>query len=328
MDFFNEIGIDIVIFVQSLGGWLLSPSRVFSFFGTAEFYLLIMPALYWCYDATLGLRIGIILMSSNALALILKVAFHTPRPFWFSREVTSYSFEWFFGNPSGHAQNSAAVLGLLAAGFKRRWFWVLSLIAIFLIGFSRVYLAVHFPQDVILGWIIGFILVWIFLKLEGPVSAWFAEQKLGSGILVIFAFSMWILIIGVFVKEISSSWQLPQTWIENARLAFPSEDLIDPFRLSPLILTSGVLFGLGAGGFWLFTRGGFNAKGVWWKRILRFVIGVIGVVVLWMGLGSILPEPNSFVGFILYYLQYALIGLWVSALAPISFIRLNLAEAR
>ena len=58
------------------------------------------------------------------------------------------------------------------------------------------------------------------------------------------------------------------------------------------------------------------------------MIGVIGVVVLWMGLGTILPEPNSFVGFVLYYLQYALIGLWVSALAPFLFIRLGLAEAK
>ena len=328
MDFLYEIGINIVLLVQNLGSWLISPIRFISFFGTAEFYLLIMPALYWCFDTTLGLRIGIILLSSDALNFILKAALHTARPFWVSRQVTGFSFESSFGMPSGHAQNSAAVFGLLAASLKRGWVWVVSLIAIFLIGFSRVYLAVHFPQDVIVGWSIGFILVWIFLKLEGPVSGWFATQKLGTGILVIFAFSLWILIIGVFVREISSGWQLPQTWVENARLAFPGEDLIDPFRLSPLILTTGVLFGLGSGGFWLFTRGGFNAKGIWWKRILRFVIGVVGVVVLWMGLGAILPEPNSFVGFVLYYLQYALIGLWVSALAPLLFIRLGLAEAK
>jgi membrane-associated phospholipid phosphatase len=317
-----------VLFVQNLGPWLISPVRFFSFFGTAEFYLLIMPALYWCFDSTLGLRIGIILLVSDGLNFILKLAIYTARPFWISRQVTSYSFESSFGMPSGHAQNSAAVFGLLAASLKRRWVWVASLIAIFLIGFSRVYLAVHFPQDVILGWIIGFILVWIFLHLEAPVSNWFAKQKLGTGILAIFAFSMVILIIGLLVKEISSGWQLPQTWVENARLAFPLEDLIDPFRISPLLLTTGVLFGLSAGGLWISTRGGFNAKGIWWKRILRFVIGVVGVVVLWMGLGAILPEPDKLLGYVLYYLQYALIGLWVSALAPMLFVRINLAEGK
>ena len=328
MDFLYDLGITIVLFVQNFGGWLIAPVRFFSFLGTAEFYLLIMPALYWCFDASLGLRIGIILLVSDGLNFILKTAFYTARPFWISRQVTNYSFESSFGMPSGHAQNSAAVFGLLAASLKRRWVWVAALIAIFLIGFSRVYLAVHFPQDVILGWIIGFILVWIFLRLEKPVASWFARQKLGTGLLAVFAFSMLILAIGLVVREINIGWQVPQAWVENARLSFPLEDPIDPFRISPLLLTTGVLFGLSAGGLWISTRGGFNAKGIWWKRILRFVVGVVGVVILWMGLGAILPEPNNFFGYALYYLQYALIGLWVSALAPMLFVGLNLAESK
>ena len=328
MELLYQWGLSIVIFVQNLGSWLINPVQFISFFGRAEFYLLIMPALYWCFDATLGLRIGIILMVSNGLSFIIKMMFHSARPFWFSRQVTGYSFEPSFGIPSAHAQNSSAVLGLIAASFQRWWVWVVSLIAIFLIGFSRVYQAVHFPQDVIVGWIFGFLLVWIFLRLEGPVSGWFARQNLGIGILAIFGFSMLILIFGLVVREITSTWQLPQTWVENAHLAFPEEDPIDPFEssISVLYLTSGVLFGLSAGGFWMFFRGGFNAKGIWWKRALRFVIGVIGVAILWMGLGAILPEPSTTVGYIFYYLQYALIGFWISALAPILFIRFSLAE--
>jgi hypothetical protein len=205
---------------------------------------------------------------------------------------------------------------------------VVSLLVIFLIGFSRVYLAVHFPQDVILGWIVGFILVWVFLKVEKPVANWFARQKLGTGILAVFAFSMLILAVGLLVRQVSSSWQLPQTWVENARLAFPDEDQIDPFRISSLLLTTGVLFGLSAGGLWMSSRGGFDAKGIWWKRILRFVAGVVGVVILWMGLGAVLPEPINLSGYALYYLQYALIGLWVSALAPMLFVGLKLAERK
>ena len=112
MDYLYDLGINIVLFVQNLGGWMISPMRFISFFGTAEFYLLIMPALYWCFDASLGLRIGIILLVSDSLNYILKVAFHAARPFWISRQVMSYSFESSFGLPSGHAQNSAAVFGL------------------------------------------------------------------------------------------------------------------------------------------------------------------------------------------------------------------------
>ena len=89
MDYLYDLGISIVLFVQNLGAWMISPIRFISFFGTAEFYLLIMPALYWCFDAALGLRIGIILLVSDGLNFILKVAFHTARPFWYSRQVTS-----------------------------------------------------------------------------------------------------------------------------------------------------------------------------------------------------------------------------------------------
>lgn len=328
MNYLYELGISIVLFMQNLGGWLTGPMKFFSFMGTAEFYLLIMPVLYWSIDATLGLRIGIILLVSDGINFILKVGFHTARPFWLSRQVENFAFEYTFGMPSGHAQSSAAVFGLLAASLKRRWVWVVSLILIFLIGVSRVYLAVHFPQDVIVGWIVGFLIVWVFLRVEKPVTAWLANQTIGTSILAAFTFSLAILILGLIVRTIAFEWQLPQTWVENARLAFPNEELINPFKITALLRTCGVLFGFSAGGLWLSARGGFSARGSWWKRILRFLIGVLGVVILWMGLGAIIPDPDTFLGYTLYYTWYAVIGFWISALAPMMFIRLNLAQPK
>jgi membrane-associated phospholipid phosphatase len=328
LNYLYELGISVVLFVQSLGDWMLGPMQFFTFLGKAEFYLLIMPAVYWCFDATLGLRIGFILLMSESANYILKLALHSARPFWISRQVKGFAFESSFGIPSGHAQNSAAVFGLLAVSLKRRWVWLLSLMAIFLIGLSRVYLAVHFPQDVIVGWILGFILVWIFLRLEKPVTDWLAKRTLGIRILAAFTFSLAVLMLGLLVRAISSRWQLPLAWVENARLAFPNEDPINPFDISSLLLISGVLFGFSAGGLWISALGGFNAKGSWWKRGLRFVIGIVGVVILWKGLGAIIPDQDNFLGYILFYLQYAVIGFWIAALAPILFLRLNLAETR
>ncbi len=326
LDYLYDLGISIVLFIQNLGGWMLAPMRLFTFLGRPEFYLLIMPALYWCYDATLGLRIGVILLLSESVNHILKLAFHTARPFWVSRQVNAYSFESSFGMPSGHAQDSAAVFGLLAASFKRRWVWVVSLVMIFLIGVSRIYLAVHFPQDVIVGWILGFILVWAFLRMEKPVTEWLSKQTLGIRIIAAFTFSLAILILGLLVRTISSEWQIPLIWIENARLAFPNEELIDPFNISSLLLINGALFGFSAGRLWISARGGFNAKGIWWKRVLRFLIGIGGIAILWMGSGAIIPDQDNFLGYTLYYLLNALIGFWIAALAPLLFLRLNLVE--
>ena len=328
MNYLYELGISVVLMVQNLGEWILVPMKVFSFIGSAEFYLLIMPFLYWSIDTALGIRIGVILLFSDTFNYYLKVGLHTGRPFWVSSQVEGYAFESSFGMPSAHAQNSAAVFGLLAATLKRRWVWVLSILLIFLIGISRLYLAVHFPQDVLLGWLIGFFLVWIFLRFEKPVTAWFSEQSLPLAVFVLFAISISILIVGLLLRSIASGWQIPIAWLENARLAFPEEEPLNPFRFSGLLLTSGVFFGLSAGALWLSTRGGFNAQGRWGRRVLRYLVGVVGVAILWFGLGSILPDQGNIPGYVLSYILYAVIGIWISALAPLVFLRFKLAEPK
>jgi hypothetical protein len=205
---------------------------------------------------------------------------------------------------------------------------VVTLILIFLIGVSRVYLAIHFPQDVIAGWIFGFILVWIFLRLEKPVVSWLATRNLARRILAALVFSLGILLIGLLVKELLTGWNLPKTWVENASSYFPDEDLINSFNISGLFETTGVLFGFSAGALWLSELGGFDAKGVWWKRIARYIIGVAGVALLWYGLGGFIPDEIGVWGNILDYLLFAVMGLWISALALLLFKLLKLVDPK
>ena len=321
-----DAGIKTILFLQSLGGWLIAPMQFFSFLGNEQFFLIFMPILLWCVDATIGLRLGFLLLISGSLNTVLKLALHGPRPYWIDLRVKAYTTESSFGIPSGHAQIATSVWGGLAQSFKERWLWITASLLTLLIGLSRLYNGVHFPTDVLLGWVIGGLVLWIYVKLEKPVSAWLKRKSLGIELLAALTFSLFFIFLGVLVKISLGSWTIPQIWMTNAAAAAPGSAPIEPLSLSGSIADAGALFGLAVGAILLPLWGGFNAGGALTKRALRFLVGLVGVLVIWRGLDLILPGGEDLLGFSLRYLRYALAGLWISGLAPLCFIRLRLAE--
>ncbi len=191
-----DLGIDFIAGLQASAPWLEAPSRFFSSLGTEEFYLLILPFLYWCVDVRLGLRISVILSMSESLNSFFKFVFHQARPYWVSDKVRAIKPEASYGLPSGHAQHAVTVWGSMAAQGKGWLRWLMAAL-IFLIGFSRIALALHFPTDVLAGWLIGGVILWAFVKWETAVMAWFNRftqvQKIGLA----FAASMLLLIISL-----------------------------------------------------------------------------------------------------------------------------------
>ncbi len=318
-----DIGTQWVIALQGLGGWLLVPAQALSFLGTEQFFLVVLPALYWCLDQALGLQVGVILLLSTSFNEAIKLAIHGPRPYWYSPKVKALSTETTFGAPSGHAQTAMSVWGIIASGIKRKWAWAVAGVLAFLIGLSRIYLGVHFPHDVLLGWLIGGLLLWLVLRLWRPVAAWVGKRPLGGQVLTAFLASLVLILIGLvpFLWLTLSRWQPPQAWAAYAGQAV---------TLSGVMTTAGIFFGLLAGLAWFNKLGGFSTAGPLWKRIVRYVLGLAGVLVFYVGLdmlfGLIVPDGESLLPYILRYIRYALVGGWVSLGAPWLFLRLKLAE--
>jgi membrane-associated phospholipid phosphatase len=323
MDLLMEIELLVNIFFQSLGEWLTPIAAGLSFLGTEEFYILLLPAIYWCIDAAIGFRIGIMLVATNSINGYLKMLFHSPRPFWVDARVKAFAQETSFGLPSGHSQNAASLWGLVAAKFKKRWLTIMSICAIVLIGWSRLYLGMHFTRDVLGGWLIGGLLIVLFLLLEKPVAKWIIKKSLAFQLLVIIFVAALVIGLGYAAAASGIGWTMPTEWIDQS---LASGDIApDPFNLEGCFTIAGVWVGFASGyAWWLKKFGKMTVAGSAGSRIARYFIGLTGLFALYLGLKLLFPESPLWLGLSLRFVRYMLIGLWVSALAPLLFKKLKL----
>lgn len=101
-----------------------------------------------------GLPLAVTAISSTIVYKVVKTFFARPRPDISLHLIDQggYSF------PSGHSMTGLVFFGLIIwlchKKFKGPLPIILSLL-IFLIGFSRIYLGVHYPTDVLAGWLLG-----------------------------------------------------------------------------------------------------------------------------------------------------------------------------
>ena len=321
---FVDWGIPFITWLQSWSEWLVAPMQFISFLGGEDFYLIFMPVLIWCFNAGLGIRIGLILLTSAGINSAFKLAFGLPRPYWVSREVIAYSSESSFGLPSGHAQNALAIWGRLAFWIRIRWMSILLSALILIISISRWFLGVHFPMDTFVGWAIAGFLLFVFLKYEDPIRKNLAHRSLGALLALCLLLSISLLGLNLFSRAFLAPETVPAIWETNAYLG-TGGDAIDPLSLDGAVATSGTILGIAAGGVLLFRWGKFNAGGLWSKRLGRYVLGLIGMAVIFYGLRVIFPSGEDLLANALRYLRYATAGFWGAYLAPRLFVLVKLA---
>jgi hypothetical protein len=163
-------------------------------------------------------------------------------------------------------------------------------------------LGVHFPQDVIGGWLIGLVVLVTFIWAEPPVSRWLAAQK--TALQVVLAVGVPILLIFLHPTSVAGF--------------YPAQAAI-----TPMSALAG--FGLGLIMEQRWVR--FRVDGAWWRRGLRYLIGLLLVAVFYVGLRMILPaEMAHSLEAGLRFVRYALVGWATTFLAPWLFVKLRLAE--
>lgn len=318
----HQIELPIIEVLQNIFKVLQPVWLAITFLGDETFYLLFMPMIYWCVDALAGFRIGIVLIFSSFLNGFLKMIFKSPRPFWVSDRIEMTAHHDSFGLPSGHAMNSAAVWGWTARELNRPWaHWVLAIL-IFLIGFSRIVLGVHFISDVLLGWLIGALLVWLLASRLKMISQKLDQMSFKSLLGLILLSTFLFIALPAAVHLLNHTWQIPAEWLALA-------GAIDPMNMEGALTTAGLWAGMLAGFVILrHQRGLLVSDQGTWQKLLRYIIGLVGVFALYAGLGSIFPDDAGLLSMFLRLLRYTLIGFWVSWWSPLLFEKIKIGVIR
>ncbi|MEE8436816.1 MAG: phosphatase PAP2 family protein [Candidatus Neomarinimicrobiota bacterium] len=126
---------------------------------------------------TLVILIITLALSDYSVVEILKPVFARLRPYWALDEFRLLVKKGGqYGLPSAHASSSFAIAVILTY-FYKRWKYTFYFLAA-LVAYSRVYVGVHFPGDIVLGALYGYGLAWAVLSIWVILKV--REQKRGK----------------------------------------------------------------------------------------------------------------------------------------------------
>jgi membrane-associated phospholipid phosphatase len=228
--------------------------------GSENAYIVVLALYSWLVSPRVGRQLGLWFGLNVALNTGLKLLFNTQRPFQLAPGLASVKAMATAGGgamPSGHAQNAAFVWGFLADRHPKTWFISICVVITLLIAVSRVYLGVHFVQDVLIGLGIGLVISVLAARLEIPILNLVAKViavVVGLGI-SIFAGLDIARSLGVAVAFLVSSaaFEVPKTWVTRVLVA-----------VIGLVLVFGLFFASG------FIPNSFRQLG--WVSYLRYFL--------------------------------------------------------
>jgi len=316
-----SFGIQLIQALQTLSPALDVPMKFFTFLGTVEFYILAVPVFYWIFDSQLGFRLLLALIGTDFLATSFKHLLHQPRPYWIG-DVKGMGEETTYGIPSSHASDSLAVWGFIAYWMKKNWLWAASGALVFLISLSRLYLGVHFPHDVLAGWLIGAFALYLFINLEPRLVRWLKNLNALTQIGIALGISLLMILLGLLVGLLIAPTPDPAEW---ARFAVQARSPSHYFTLA------GAFFGAASGFVLMLDRARFGTQGSGLQKAGRYFLGIAGVLAIYMGLDAIfglIAADETAAGYILRYIRYASLGFWMTFGAPWAFLKLKLAARR
>ena len=260
--------------------------QIITFLGEQYVLIGIIAIIYFLYDKEIGRKVAFALFTSLLINNSLKGIVKYPRPFAYDPSLEAVRVETAtgFSFPSGHTQlattlySSIALHGNLHEKTKlsKKLIWFIAILIFSLVGFSRIYLAVHYPKDVIFGIILGLASVFISSYLFKLFKNTLKNEML-----------VYIAILFIFLPFITIFYDTNFIYIEPYRDFYKAYALFLGFVLATLIDKKYI---------------NFTCNTTLKKKLLRLLGAGICLAFIQFGLKLVFPENKIFFDFLRYFL--------------------------
>ena len=274
-----------------------------TYLGDELVFMVIAIILFWCFSKKWGYYLLCVGFFSTLINQFAKILCRVPRP-WVRdpgftivesarKGASGYSF------PSGHTAAITGTMGSLARIAGKKWLRVVYLFVIALVGFSRLYLGVHYPSDVFFSLIVGAIQIFAAYPFFEK-----GDEKPARLYIIVGLLTLLSLLFALFTEL----------------HGFPADT--DAENLASAVKNAWTLTGSGLAmlvSLWIDRRYvNFDVKAVWWAQIIKVAVGLALMLAIRSGLKPVLGAifgdalfPNA--------IRYFCIVLFAGCIWPLTF---------
>lgn len=176
--FYFEWEVALMQGLQAFAGPVLTKVMTFfTLFGEEYFMVGLLGYLYWSHNKEWGKKVGVGFVTALTLGPMIKNVALRRRPYMDNPSIRCLiapdqgsdlfdPAQMGFSLPSLHASDTISIFGGTAFCAKKRPFTIISIVIILLVGTSRVFMGVHYPTDVLAGWLLGAAVLFVMRRVQ------------------------------------------------------------------------------------------------------------------------------------------------------------------